>query len=51
VLRKMVTPRRYRDPDYAAAVAPELYGGQMRDRPDEVRHLMHERSRVGSTRG
>lgn len=51
VLRKMVTPRRYRDPEYAVQVAAELYGGQMRDRPDDVRRLMHDHSRVGSRRG
>ncbi len=51
VLRKMVTPQRYRDADYAVQVAAELYGGQMRDRPDDVRRLMHAHSRVGSRRG
>lgn len=51
VLRKMVTPRRYRDPAYATAVAAELYGGRLRERPEEVRHLMHDQSRVGSRRG
>lgn len=51
VLMKMVTPRRYRDAEFAVQVAAELYGGQMRDRPDEVRHLMHDHSRVGSKRG
>ena len=28
--------RRYRDPAYAKAIAPMLYGGRMRRRPDEV---------------
>ena len=51
VLAKMVTPKRYRDADYAVQVAAELYGGRMRERPDEVRRLMHETSRVGSKRG
>ncbi len=51
VLRKMITPRRYRDATYAVTVAAELYGGRMRDRPDEVRHVMHDQSRVGSKRG
>jgi pimeloyl-ACP methyl ester carboxylesterase len=36
VLAKMVTPRRYRDPDYARSIAAQLYGGRMRQRPDEV---------------
>ncbi|KRA38716.1 MULTISPECIES: poly(3-hydroxyalkanoate) depolymerase [unclassified Nocardioides] len=51
VLRKMVTPKRYRDAEYAVQVAAELYGGQMRDRPDDVRRFMHDQSRVGSRRG
>lgn len=51
VLRKMVTPRRYRDPDYAMQVAAELYGGSLRDDPTRVRALMHDRARVGSRRG
>ncbi|MDN5744079.1 MAG: poly(3-hydroxyalkanoate) depolymerase [Nocardioidaceae bacterium] len=51
VLRKMVTPKRYRDPDFAVQVAAELYGGEMRDRPGDVRTLMHAHSRVGSKRG
>jgi pimeloyl-ACP methyl ester carboxylesterase len=51
VLRKMVTPRRYRDPEYAVTVAAELYGGRMREQPDEVRRLIHQHSRLGSRRG
>jgi poly(3-hydroxyalkanoate) depolymerase len=30
VLAKMLSPRRYRDPDYARRVAGELYGGSLR---------------------
>lgn len=51
VLGKMITPKRYRDADYAVRVAAELYGGKMRERPDEVKRLMHHTSRVGSKRG
>jgi poly(3-hydroxyalkanoate) depolymerase len=51
VLRKMVTPRRYRDPEYAVTVAAELYGGRMREQPDAVRRLIHQHSRLGSRRG
>ncbi len=47
VLAKMVTPRRYRDPDYAKSIAAQLYGGQMRQRPDEVRHVVYEQERLG----
>ncbi len=51
VLSKMLTPRRYRDPAYAKAIAPELYGGRMRRRPDEVRHVTYEQERLGSSTG
>jgi poly(3-hydroxyalkanoate) depolymerase len=51
VLSKMLTPRRYRDPGYARAIAAELYGGRMREQPDDVRHLMYEQSRIGSRTG
>lgn len=47
VLAKMVTPRRYRDPDYAKAIAAQLYGGRMRRRPDEARHVVYEQERLG----
>jgi len=51
VLSKMITPRRYQDPAYARAIAGELYGGLMRRRTDELRHLVHERERLGSRAG
>ncbi len=51
VLSKMLTPRRYRDPVYAQAIASELYGGRMRRRPDELKHVVHERERLGSRTG
>lgn len=51
VLVTMVTPRRYRDPAYAEAIAPMLYGGRMRQEPDEVRHLVNEPERLGSSVG
>ncbi len=51
VLLKMVTPRRYRDPAYAKAIAPTLYGGRMRQQPDEVRHVVYEPERLGSSAG
>ena len=47
VLSKMLTPRRYRDPTYAKAIAPVLYGGRMRARPDEARHVVYEQERLG----
>ncbi len=50
VLRHMVTPRRYRDPHYAASVAPELYGGRLRDDPGLATQLLSA-ERLGSRRG
>jgi poly(3-hydroxyalkanoate) depolymerase len=51
VLLKMLTPRRYRDPDYARSIAAELYGGRLRAEPELARTVLHEHSRVGSRRG
>lgn len=51
VLRKMLTPRRYRDPEYASAIAPELYGGRMRRQPGDVREVIYEVARPGSRAG
>ena len=47
VLSRMLTPRRYRDPAYAKAIAPVLYGGRMRRQPDEARHVLYEQERLG----
>jgi poly(3-hydroxyalkanoate) depolymerase len=51
VLAKMVTPRRYRDADFAVSIAASLYGGQLRDRPQLAQRLLHNQSRLGSRRG
>jgi len=51
VLRKMITPRRYRDPDYARSIAAHLYGGRLRTEPDLARTVLHAHSRIGSRRG
>jgi len=51
VLSKMLTPRRYRDPAYAKVIAPNLYGGRMRQRPDEARHVLYEQERLGPRTG
>jgi poly(3-hydroxyalkanoate) depolymerase len=51
VLAKMVTPRRYRDPAYARSIAAQLYGGRIRRRPDEVRHVLYEQERLGPKAG
>jgi poly(3-hydroxyalkanoate) depolymerase len=51
VLSKMVTPQRYRDPDYAVTIAASVYGGRMRDEPELARVLLHGRSPFGSRLG
>jgi len=50
-LSKMLTPRRYRDPAYAAAIAPVLYGGSLRTNPARAREILGSHIRVGDTRG
>jgi poly(3-hydroxyalkanoate) depolymerase len=51
VLGKMLTPRRYRDPDFAVSIAATLYGGQLRTQPELAKPLLHAQSRLGSRRG
>ncbi len=51
VLKIMSTPRRHRDPAYAAKVAPEIYGGSMRTHPARGAALLHGATRSGPKRG
>jgi poly(3-hydroxyalkanoate) depolymerase len=51
VLLRMLTPRRHRDPGYAAQIAGELYGGSARDKPIAARDLLHGTTRLGPPRG
>jgi poly(3-hydroxyalkanoate) depolymerase len=51
VLSKMITPRRYLDPEYLRTVAADLYGGTARTEPGRASALMHADSRVGSPQG
>src|SRR6202046_4987573 len=51
VLLRMLTPRRHRDPGYAARIAGELYGGSARTDPIAARDLLHGTTRLGPTRG
>jgi poly(3-hydroxyalkanoate) depolymerase len=51
VLMRMLTPRRHRDPGYAARIAGELYGGSARQDPIVARDLLHATTRLGSARG
>ncbi|WP_148612223.1 poly(3-hydroxyalkanoate) depolymerase [Nocardioides rubriscoriae] len=51
VLGIMLTPRRHRDPDYAARVAATIYGGSMRTDPERGARLLHSVTRAGPQRG
>jgi poly(3-hydroxyalkanoate) depolymerase len=51
VLLRMITPRRHRDPGYAARIAGELYGGSARKDPNMARDLLHATTRLGPARG
>ena len=51
VLLRMLTPRRHRDPGYAARVAGELYGGSAREDPIVARDLLHATTRLGPSPG
>jgi poly(3-hydroxyalkanoate) depolymerase len=51
VLARMSTPRRHRDPEYAASIAAEIYGGSMRTDPERGASLLHATTRSGPKRG
>jgi poly(3-hydroxyalkanoate) depolymerase len=51
VLLRMLSPRRYRDRQYAARIAGELYGGTARTNPVVARDLLHATTRLGPARG
>jgi poly(3-hydroxyalkanoate) depolymerase len=51
VLAKMITPRRFSDPDYAASIAGELYGGTVRAHGEDVAQLFVRQVRAGSKMG
>jgi poly(3-hydroxyalkanoate) depolymerase len=51
ILLRMLTPRRHRDPGYAARIAGELYGGSARHDPALARDLLHATTRLGPARG
>jgi poly(3-hydroxyalkanoate) depolymerase len=51
-LMRMLTPRRHRDPGYAARIAGELYGGSARKDPALAKDLLHATTtRLGPARG
>ncbi len=51
ILLRMLSPRRHRDPDYAARIAGELYGGTARENPIVARDLLHATTRLGPAWG
>ncbi len=51
VLAKMATPRRFSDPDYAAAIAGDLYGGTVRAHGEDVARLFVRQLHAGSKIG
>jgi poly(3-hydroxyalkanoate) depolymerase len=51
VLARMLTPRRHRDPEYARRVAGLLYGGTVRDHPEQAATALHAATRLGPRRG
>jgi poly(3-hydroxyalkanoate) depolymerase len=51
VLVKMLTPRRFLDHEYAAAVAGELYGGTVRNDPSVIKRLFDRQLMAGSRVG
>ncbi|WP_231855454.1 poly(3-hydroxyalkanoate) depolymerase [Tsukamurella pseudospumae] len=51
VLRKMVTPKRFRDPEYAAQVAGELYGGSVREDSADIGETFSRQMHAGSKMG
>ena len=51
VLLKVATPRRFGDPEYAADIAAEIYGGTVRTDPESVADLFYQQAAGGSWRG
>ncbi|MGO9384253.1 MAG: alpha/beta fold hydrolase [Mycobacterium sp.] len=51
ILAKMLTPRRFSDPDYAASIAGELYGGTVRAHGEDVAKLFVRQLHAGSKMG
>ncbi|RZL77664.1 MAG: alpha/beta fold hydrolase, partial [Rhodococcus sp. (in: high G+C Gram-positive bacteria)] len=51
VLAKMLTPRRFRDPAYAASIAGDLYGGTARRQGGDVAGLFLQQLHAGSKIG
>lgn len=51
ILAKMLTPRRFSDPEYAASIAGDLYGGTVRAHGEDVAQLFVRQLSAGSKIG
>ena len=51
VLRKMLTVRRFRDPEYAASLAGHLYGGSARTQRGKIQEAFASQRSIASARG
>ncbi|HET7664701.1 MAG TPA: poly(3-hydroxyalkanoate) depolymerase [Mycobacterium sp.] len=51
VLAKMLTPRRFRDPEYAASIADDLYGGTARNDDAHIAKIFGTQLHAGSKTG
>jgi pimeloyl-ACP methyl ester carboxylesterase len=47
----MVTPRRFLEPDYAASIAGDIYGGTVRNDPSVIKQLFDRQLMAGSRVG
>src|ERR1700758_820805 len=51
ILAMVLTPRRFRDPDYVSSIAGELYGGTVRAHGEDVAKLFVRQLHAGSKMG
>jgi len=51
VLAKMLTPRRFREPEYTASIAGDLYGGTARTHSGDVATIFKKQLHAGSKSG
>ena len=50
-LLRMITPRRFGDPEYAAGIAGAIYGGSAREHAGDIQAVFRNQVRAGSVRG
>ena len=51
VFMKLSTPRRYIDPNYMLEIAQDIYGGALRDNPEQIHEFSSSISAQSSSRG